>query len=184
MLCCVVVWCGVVCGVVWCGVVWCGVVCMFVSFCVVFMFFSQFSSFSFLLSLFLSSLFFPLFSLLFLFFFSLLFLFFFSLHFSPRRPTSRHWNVIWRTASAQQSVLSLLPPLLKKKEEGTFHYRNIFGEGIIFYNSFISIQKNRRRVKLQALQFYINSNTIDLQRVKTVIILRKMVETSDAPAPA
>ena len=43
---------------------------------------------------------------------SLLFLFFFSLHFSPRRPTSRHLNMIWRTASAQQSVLSLLlsPP--------------------------------------------------------------------------
>ena len=47
----------------------------------------------------------------------------FSLLFSPpntvertdqptRRPTSRHLNVIWRTASAQQSVLSLLlsPP--------------------------------------------------------------------------
>ena len=44
-----------------------------------------------------------------------------------RRPTSRHLNVIWRRASAQQSVLSLLllssllpslPPLLKKKKRG------------------------------------------------------------------
>ena len=59
-----------------------------------------------------------------------------------RRPTSRHLNVIWRRASAQQSVLSLLlsPPsslLLsfqrtKKKKEGTFHYRNISGEEFIF----------------------------------------------------
>ena len=101
---------------------------------------------SFLLYLFLSSLFFPLFSLLFLFFFSLLF--------SPpntiertdqptRRPTSRHLNVIWRRVSAQQSVLSLLlsPPssLLplpsSKKKEETFYHRNISGEGIILHYS-------------------------------------------------
>ena len=53
-----------------------------------------------------------------------------------RRPTSRHLNVIWRRASALQSVPSLLPsppPLLKnKEEEGTFYYRNIFRRGIYF----------------------------------------------------
>ena len=61
-----------------------------------------------------------------------------------RRPTLRRLNVIWRRASAQQSVLppplpSLLPslpPLLKKKKEGTFYYRNISGEEFIFYYSF------------------------------------------------
>ena len=79
-------------------------------------------------------------------------LFFLSLLFSPpntmertdqptRRPTSRHLNVIWRRASAQQSVLSLLlsPPssLLplpsSKKREGTFYHRNISGEEFIFF---------------------------------------------------
>ena len=91
------------------------------------------------------------------------------------RPTLRRLNVIWRTASAQHSLLnslhlppnctecchvgdgSLPPPLSSssftpEKKEGTFHYRNISGEGI-FFNSFIFIQKNRRRVKLQELQF-------------------------------
>ena len=51
-----------------------------------------------------------------------------------RRPTLRRLNVIWRRASAQQSVLSLLlspsllpspPPLLRKKE-GTFFFAGIF----------------------------------------------------------
>ena len=37
------------------------------------------------------------------------------------------------------------------------------------------IPKNRRRVKLQAILLLINSKTIELQRVKTVIILQKMV---------
>ena len=79
------------------------------------------------------------FSLLFFFFF-----FFFSCSFSyscscsslssmertdqpTRRPPSRHLNVIWRRASAQQSVLSLLlsPPtsllsLSSSKKRGTF----------------------------------------------------------------
>ena len=67
-----------------------------------------------------------------------------------------------------------LPSLLKKKEE-TFYSRNISGEGIILHYSFILIQKNRRRVKLQSLQFYINSKAIKLQRVKSVIILAAMV---------
>ena len=42
---------------------------------------------------------------------------------------------IFHTASAQQSVSpsSLLPPShTQKKKEGTFYYRNISGEGIIF----------------------------------------------------
>ena len=147
-------------------------------FCVFFSFFSQFSSFSFLLSLFLSSLFFP--------HFSLLFLFFFSLHFSQRRPTSRHLNVMWRTASAQQSVLSLLlsppssfllslPPLLKKKRGENFLLQEYFRRGIYFYYRKRLSPKNRRRVKLQSLQFKINSKTIGLQRVKTVIISAQMV---------
>ena len=83
-----------------------------------------------------------------------------------RRPTSRHLNVIWRRASALQSVPSLLPsppPLLKnKKEEGTFYYRNISGEEFIFCYGFKLIPKTRRRGKLQSLQFYINSKTIGL----------------------
>ena len=41
--------------------------------------------------------------------------------------------------------------------------------------SFKLIQKNRRRMKLQALLLHINSKTIDLQRVRTVIIFGKMV---------
>ena len=190
VLCCVVCVCGVLCWcwcwclvVVLCCVVLCGVVCIFVSFCVVFFsFFAQFSLFSFLLSLSLS------------FFLLSSFLFFFSLLFSPpntmertdqptRRPTSRHLHVIWRRASAQQSVLSLLLlsppssllPLLSSKKEETFYYRNISGEGIILNYSFKLFQKNRRRVKLQSLQFLSNSKTIKLQRVKPVIILAAMV---------
>ena len=59
---------------------------------------------------------------------------------------------------------SLLPPSLphREKREGTFCYRYISGEEFIFYYSFKLIPKNRRRVKLQALQFYINSKTIGL----------------------
>ena len=48
---------------------------------------------------------------------------------------------------------SLLLPLLLKEQE-TFYYRNISGEGIILYYRFILIQKNQRRVKLQSLQFF------------------------------
>ena len=50
----------------------------------------------------------------------------------------------------------------EKKREVTFYYRNISGEELIFYYIFKLIPKNRRRVKLQALQFYINSKTIGL----------------------
>ena len=65
--------------------------------------------------------------------------------------------------------------LTKNKKRGNFLLQEYFRRGNYFYNSFILIQKNRRRVKLQTSQFYINSKTIELQRVKTVIILGKMV---------
>ena len=68
------------------------------------------------------------------------------------------------------------PPLLLKKQE-TFYYKNISGEGISLYYSFILIQKNQRRVKSQSLQFLINSKTINLHHVKSVIIFAKMVST-------
>ena len=48
----------------------------------------------------------------------------------------------------------------RKKEKGLFYYRKISGEGIILCYSFILIQKNQRLVKLQTVQFYINSKTI------------------------
>ena len=62
-----------------------------------------------------------------------------------RRPTSRHLNVIWRRASAQQSVLSpplpsLLPsppPLLKKKR-GNFLLQEYFRRGIYFLLQFLN----------------------------------------------
>ena len=74
---------------------------------------------------------------------------------------------------------SLLPPShTQKKREGTLYYRNISGEGIILYYSFILILKNQRRVKLQSLQFYINSKTINLHHVKSVIVFAKMVPFS------
>ena len=96
------------------------------------------------LSIFLLSL--SFFSLLSSLLFSLFSSSFFSLLFSPpntmertdqptRRPTSRHSNVIWRTAGAQQSVLSLLPsppPPLPIKKKRTSYYRNISGEEFIF----------------------------------------------------
>ena len=73
------------------------------------------------------------------------------------------------------SFCVLLLPSSKKKEE-TFYHRNISGEGIVLhYNFSINSEKNRRRVKLQSLQFQINSKTIKLQRVKSVIILAAMV---------
>ena len=71
---------------------------------------------------------------------------------------------------------SLIPPShTQKKERGPFFYRNISSEGIILYYSFILIQKNQRRVKLQSLQFYINSKTINLHHVKSVITFAKML---------
>ena len=70
--------------------------------------------------------------------FSLLSLFF-SLHFLFRfllllllLLLLRHLNVIWCKASAQQSVLSLLPSPPQKTKEGTFYYMNISGDEFIF----------------------------------------------------
>ena len=129
-------------GEVRCGVVWGVCLCFFVLF---YSYFSQFSSFSFLLSPF-PSLFFSL--------FSFLFLVFSSLPFTPpncvertdqptRRPTSRHLNVIWRTAGAQQSVLSLLFPLPSLpsrsssiKKRGNFLLQEYFRRGIHFLLQF------------------------------------------------
>ena len=52
------------------------------------------------------------------------------------------------------------PPQKKKKKELLITRR--FQPRIYFYYSFKLVLKNRRRVKLQALQFYINSKTIGL----------------------
>ena len=71
---------------------------------------------------------------------------------------------------------SLLPPSHPEKREGTFYCRNISSEEFLFYYSLKLIPKNRRGVKLQALQFYINSKTNELQRVKTVNISSEMVK--------
>ena len=59
---------------------------------------------------------------------------------------------------------SLLPslPLLLLKKVGTFLLQEYFRRGIYLYDSLKLIPKNGRRVKLQALQFYINSKTIGL----------------------
>ena len=155
--CCVYMWCCVGVGDVLCGCcvlcgLWCvvlcrcvgGVLCVFVFLCC----FAFFSSILFFLFLALSSLFFPssLVSLLSSLFSSSSLLF----PFTPTntvqstdqqnwRPTSRHLNVIWRTAGAQQSVVSpplhsLLPSLplllLKKRRElfitGICPARNLF----------------------------------------------------------
>ena len=70
---------------------------------------------------------------------------------------------------------SLLPPSHTQKKRRDFLLQEYFRRGNYFYYSFKLIQKNQRRVKLQSLQFYLNSKTIELQRVKTVIILGKMV---------
>ena len=61
------------------------------------------------------------------------------------RPTSRHLNVIWRTAGAQQSVVSpplhssllpSLPLLLLKKKGGNFLLQEYFRRGIYFLLQF------------------------------------------------
>ena len=63
----------------------------------------------------------------------------------------------------------------EKKKRGDFLLQEYFRRENY---SLKLIPKNRRRVKLQALLRHINSKTIELQRVKTVIILQKMVSTS------
>ena len=89
-------------------------------------------------------------------------------HFFKNRSTNTAANIeAFECALAQgkcTAVGSLPPPLRsllpspllpthKRKEEGKFYYKNISGEEFIFYYSFKLIPKNRRRVKLQALQF-------------------------------
>ena len=182
-----VVWCCVV----WCGVVWCGVyLCLFVLF---FLFFLSIF-FLFLLVLSLSLSFFSILSSL----LSSLFSSAFSSLFSSRHqtlwkePINQHGGQhrgIWMWSGAGQvhssrfspSSSPLPPPFSpsppQTKEEETFYYRNSSGEGMISHYSFILIQKNRRRVKSQSLQFYISSKTIKLQRVKSVIILAAMVSS-------
>ena len=155
----VLVVCGEVCGccvvlvLAWCGVaVWS--VCVF--------------------SLFFLSILFFLF--LALSFFLLSFLLLSSLHFSPRRPTSRHLNVIWRTASAQQSVLSqLLPPPFSpsppQKKRGNFllqeYFRRVNYLEVQFY---LNSGKSPSGEITDITVFFINSKKFKLQRVKSVII--------------
>ena len=101
-----------------------------------------------------------------------------------RRPTSRHLNVIWRRASAQQSVLSLLLsppssllPLSSSKKKRKLFITGIFPTRELFLHySLKLIPKKRRRVKLQSLQFCFNSKTINLHHVKSVIMFAKMVD--------
>ena len=173
-----VAWCGVWCVVVgcvgvvwWCWcVLWCVVVCcvgvvvcILVSFCVFFSF-----SLSSILSLACSRSFF------FSSFFLLSSLLATAANFEAFECDLAHGKctAVGSLPPPPSSFLSL--PSSKKKKREHFYYRNIFGEGIIFY-SFILIQKNRRRVKLQILQFYINSKKFKLQRVKSVIIFGRMV---------
>ena len=138
-----VVCCVLCCVVVWCGVVWCGVVCVWCGlcvwcFCVVFLLFLSILFFLFLtLSLSFSLL--SFFSLLSSLLFSLPRFLFSSLHATKHCGKNRSTNTAanWRTAGAQQSVLSpplhsLLPSLLllKKIRElfitGKFPARNFF----------------------------------------------------------
>ena len=66
--------------------------------------------------------------------------------------------------------------LTRKKKKRELFITGIFPARELFYITVLKlIQKNRRRVKLQSLQFYINSKTIKLQRVKSAIIFAAMV---------
>ena len=130
-----------------------------------FLVFSQFYSFSCLLSLFLSSffflssLFFPLFSLF----------------------TSRHGGQlrgIWMWPGARQvhsnsSLLLSLPPLLKKKK------RDLFIAGIFpardFLLQFINSEKIAAAWNYRYYSFILIQKKFKLQRVKSVIIFGRMV---------
>ena len=163
-------WCLVVvlCCVVLCCVVWCGVMCMCVCvfLCCFFSFFSQFFFLFLALSLFLSSLFFPLFSLLSSLPLCLLSSLLATKHYGKNRSTNTAANIEAFECDLAQgkctAVGSLPPPLpslvpspphLLKKRGGNFLLQEYFRRGNYFYYSFKLIQKNRRRVKLQTLQF-------------------------------
>ena len=70
--------------------------------------------------------------------------------------------LLFRSCSMKTSLANEFAVVRLETKEGTFYYRNIFGEEFIFYYSFKLIPKTRRRGKLQSLQFYINSKTIGL----------------------
>ena len=137
--CCVVWWCGVV----WCGVVWCGLCVVFL--CRFFSYFSQFSDFSFLLSLF-PSLFFP--SSLFYPLFSFLFLVFSSLPITPPNTVERTDQPTRRPTGARQVHSSRFSPLLLStpssllslssfsKKLGNFLLQEYFRRGIYFLLQF------------------------------------------------
>ena len=102
---------------------------------------------------------------------------------SCRRPRTRTGRRPSRHPEPQHAAMSDQNRALgqeadwpeKKKSKGTFCCKNISGEGIILNYSLKLIQKTRRRGKLQALRQHINSKTIGLSRVKTVIVVWKMV---------
>ena len=77
-----------------------------------------------------------------------------------RHPTPGD-PALWTRAKTKAQIWAKGPPDKRKKKRGTFYYRNISGEEIYFYNNLKLIPKNRRRVKLQALQFFY-SKTIGL----------------------
>ena len=67
-----------------------------------------------------------------------------------------------RSCSMKTSLANDFAVVRLKTKEGTFYYRIFSGEGINLHYSLKLNQKNRRRGKLQSLQFYINSKTIGL----------------------
>ena len=142
---------------------WCGVVCIFVSCCVVFSLFSL----NFLLFLSCSLSLFSLLSSLPLFLLSSLLA---TKHDGKNRSNNTAANIEAFECDLAQGKCTAVgslppplpasPPLLKKK--GDFLLQEYFRRGIYFYYSSKLISKNRSRVKLQALQFYLISKTIGL----------------------
>ena len=83
--------------------------------------------------------------------------------------------LLFRSCSMKTSLANDFAVVRLENERGTFLIQEYFRRRIYFYYSFKLIPKTRRRGKLQTLQFYINSKTIGLQRVKSVIIFAGMV---------